>query len=90
MPIPKNTWHCSVCDFYVFNTKQQCNKCLTKKPQNNTRFTTSYDPEFDKEIQKYFQQKRLESKTSCSVCMNEGRTFNYEPMRSSHNCWKYS
>ena len=25
----KNTWHCSVCNFDVFNTKTKCKKCLT-------------------------------------------------------------
>lgn len=84
----KNTWHCSVCDFYVFNTKSQCNKCLTQKPKTNSY--SSYDPYFDKQICGYFNQSYLESKTSCEKCKNEGRKFNKDPMLSIHNCWKYS
>jgi len=88
MSIPKNTWHCSVCDFYVFNTKTQCNKCLTLKPQTNS--FSSYDNEFDKKICDFFQQSRLEEKITCGKCINEGRTFNKDNMKSCHNCWKYS
>lgn len=89
MSIPKNTWHCSVCDFYVFNTKPQCNKCLTQKPQ--TKYTSSsYDPVFDEKLCKFFQQSHLEEKNVCSKCKNEGRIFNKDDMKSNHNCWKYS
>lgn len=89
MSIPKNTWHCSVCDFYVFNTKTKCNKCLTQKQQPTYTFS-SYDPEFDKKICEYFVQSHLDEKTSCGKCKHEGRIFNKDPMKSSHNCWKYS
>ena len=85
MSIPKNTWYCSVCDFYVFNTKPQCNKCAMKRPK-----TKSYDIGFDEKICDYFQQTRLEEKTTCIKCKNEGRIFNKDPMKSNHNCWKYS
>ena len=84
----KNTWHCSVCDFYVFNTKSQCNKCLTQKPKINSYL--SYDPDFDRNICEYFNKSYLESKVTCEKCKNEGRIFNKEPMLSVHNCWKYS
>ena len=54
MSIPKNTWHCSVCDFYVFNTKPQCDKCLTQK----TKYTfSSYDPNFDETICSFFTNR---------------------------------
>jgi hypothetical protein len=88
MSIPKNTWHCSVCDFYVFNTKTQCNKCLTPKPQPNT--FSSYDSDFDKKICDFFQQSHLEEKSTCGRCINEGRIFNKDHMKTNHNCWKYS
>jgi len=89
MSIPKNTWHCSICDFYVFNTKTQCNKCLAPKPQTQ-KFTFSYDHDFDKKIGEFFQQSHLKEKTMCVKCINEGRIFNKDPMKSNHNCWKYS
>lgn len=89
MSIPKNTWHCSVCDFYVFNTKPKCNKCLTEKPQKNYTFS-SYDLNFDKTICDFFHQSRLEGKTSCRKCINEERIFNKDSIKSNHNCWKYS
>lgn len=94
MAAPKNTWHCSICDFYVFNTKQKCDKCLTQKPKpkclTQPKYNTSYDPCFDKTVCEYFQTKLLEEKTSCTKCKNEGRIYNKEPMMSNHNCWKYS
>ena len=89
-----NTWHCSNCNFDVFNSKSQCNKCLTKKPEvksNSTGHTFySYDPEFDREVCNYFQQSRLESVPRCSRCRKEGRLLEKDPMLSVHNCWKYS
>ncbi len=88
MSIPKNTWHCIVCNFYVFNTKTRCSKCLTPKPQTNT--LASYDPDFDKKLCDFFQHSRLEEKTTCVKCIDDGRVFNKEPMKSLHNCWKYS
>jgi hypothetical protein len=84
----KNTWYCSICDFYVFNTKTHCNKCLTPKPQTN--IFSSYDPDFDKKCVIFFQQSRLEEKTTCGRCINEGRIFNKDNMKTNHNCWKYS
>lgn len=83
----KNTWYCSVCDFYVFNSKLQCKKCLTKKP---VVYNVSYDPKFDEMICNYFRCSELERKTECKRCINEGRLFNKDPMLSVHNCWKYS
>lgn len=89
-----NTWYCSVCDFHVFNTKSQCNKCLTQKPKPKpilqTNKNSSYDPEFDKEICQYFNSRYLESRTTCTVCKKEGRVFNKDHILSNHNCWKYS
>lgn len=58
--------------------------------QQSRQTFSSYDPEFDKQVCNYFQQKRLESETSCKRCRNEGRVFNKDPMLSDHNCWKYS
>jgi len=89
MSNPKNSWYCPVCDFYVFNTKTQCKKCLTQK-YKTTNISSSYDPYFDKQICEYFQQSHLDRKTACSKCKNEGRIFNKDPMLSNHNCWKYS
>ncbi len=85
---PKNTWYCSKCDFYVFNSKTECAKCSTQKP--TPELTTSYDQEFDKNVCSYFQQERLSAETNCSKCKSEGRKFNNEPLLSNHNCWKYS
>jgi hypothetical protein len=51
---------------------------------------TSYDPEFDKNVCDYFRQQLLQSKTVCKKCIREGRIYNYEPMVTNHNCWKYS
>ena len=82
---PKDTWHCSVCNFYVFNKKTECKKCYTKKPN-----TTPYDPSFDKEVCSYFKSVNLDSETACLRCRREGRMFNKDPMKSAHNCWKYS
>lgn len=56
--IPKNTWHCSVCNFYVFNTKARCNKCLTQKQQTKHTFS-SYDPVFDEQLCTFFQKSHL-------------------------------
>ena len=91
MSILKNTWHCSVCDFYVFNTKTHCNKCLTPKPtpQHTTTFS-SYDPDFDIKMGDFYQRARLEEKITCGKCIHEGRIFNKDQMKSNHNCWKYS
>lgn len=84
---PKNTWYCSKCDFYVFNTKLKCNKCSMKKPMYDF---TSYDPQFDKSICNYFTRQHLNEKTDCVVCKTEGRIYNKDPLKSNHNCWKYS
>ena len=89
MFIPKNSWHCSLCNFYVFNSKTRCNKCFTQKPESKPLFT-SYDPEFDKKVCEYYKQSYLESETTCTRCRSEGRIFNKENMKSNHNCWKYS
>ena len=67
-------WHCHVCDFNVFNSKNKCFKCLTKKPTQKTG-TFLYDSDFDKQTCKYFQEKSLNEKTSCSKCILDGRTF---------------
>lgn len=86
MKIPRDTWYCSDCKFYVFNTKTKCNKCSKQKP---CRFF-SYDPTFDKTVCEYFRKTYLEQETSCNKCKNEGRLYNNQPMKSNHNCWKYS
>lgn len=88
----KNTWYCATCNFYVFDTKQECKKCLQKKPEKNKNTISDvyYDKEFDEEMNNFHKQQKLESKTFCSRCRREGRIFNKEPMKSVHNCWKYS
>lgn len=86
--IPKNTWYCSTCKFYVFNSKPKCDKCLMQKPV--AREFTSYDPAFDRSVQVFFQSQHLAANTSCSRCKSEGRVNNNQPMRTNHNCWKYS
>ncbi len=88
MPIqPKNTWYCSECDFYVFNSKSQCNKCSTQKP---TQTFVSHDPQFDESVCEFFKEQHLQEKTNCGRCKTEGRVYNSEPLKSNHNCWKYS
>lgn len=92
---PHNTWYCSTCDFYIFNSKSKCHKCLASKPinpnnPNNPNNATSYDPEFNRQVCDYFIQKSRNEKTTCSRCKREGRIYNYEKLKSNHNCWKYS
>ncbi len=84
---PKNTWYCNKCDFYVFNSKPQCSKCLTNRP---TQTLVSYDPQFDESVCDFLQQQHLQEKTNCGRCKTEGRVYNNEPLKSNHNCWKYS
>ncbi len=85
---PKNTWYCSVCDFYVFDLKLECNKCSSKRPKS--RRVVSHDPLFDEIVCEFFKQEELEQKTNCGRCKTEGRIYNNEPLKSNHNCWKYS
>lgn len=86
---PKNTWHCTGCNFYVFNTKQKCDKCSAQKPLPNVT-KMSYDPHFDKSVADYWSQHHFNDKTNCAKCIAEGRIFNKDPLKSNHNCWKYS
>ena len=86
---PKNTWYCSTCDFYVFNTKSSCNKCLAEKPVPKANNYESYDPEFNRQVCDYFVKQRQMQKSEeiCGRCrqeVSEGKP------KSHHNCWKYS
>jgi hypothetical protein len=83
---PKNTWYCFTCKFYVFNSKLNCNKCSSQKPI--AKFT-SYCPEFDKEICKFFNEQHLNAETDCLRCKQDGKVYNKDPLKSNHNCWKY-
>lgn len=89
MSIPKNSWYCSTCDFYVFNTKRECKKCLSQRPQPKCDRYSSYCPEFDKKLCEYFEQQYLEAETTCVRCQQEGRIYNKEPKKSNHKCHKY-
>jgi hypothetical protein len=88
---PSGYWHCNVCNFEVFNSKNKCSKCLTIKPKPLLKTTTSsYVSDFDKETRDFFQEKFLDEKTNCAKCKLDGRKFKKDPMISLHNCWKYS
>ena len=45
---------------------------------------------FPSTLDEYHKTQFLEDKVSCWVCKKEGRIFGKDPMKSSHNCWKYS
>lgn len=91
----RNCWRCEKCDFYVFNSKKKCKKCLSDKPvqvcnyANNTPYNNILKNS-DKETQEHYHKIYLESEVSCSRCRSEGRVYNKDPLISNHNCWKYS
>lgn len=97
MPQPlqqtKNTWYCSTCKFYVFNSKNQCNKCHAAKPSQQSQpvhTSTSYDPEFDASIRDFYREQYRESTPSCQRCIREGRLRNCDPLKSQHDCDQHS
>lgn len=55
----KNTWYCSTCNFYIFNNKSICDKCLAQKPTIKARDFVTHDQEFNKEVCNYFIQRQL-------------------------------
>jgi hypothetical protein len=88
MSYKPNCWYCNQCDFYVFNSKQACNKC--NAPKQNNKCQNQVLNNFDDEMIAFHKREYLKRPTSCSHCKSEGRKYNFEPMRSVHNCWKYS
>jgi hypothetical protein len=77
---PKNTWYCSNCKFFVFNSKQKCKTCLQEKPNIVMQYA-HYDPEFEKEMDKFYLQTRPKMCEICAMCK----------LGVSHkNCWKYT
>lgn len=82
---PVNTWYCPICNFYVYNSKQQCSKCFTQKPrQILTQRVEFTDEKFDKEMSEYYRQQHLQAQTACSKCKIEGKD------NKNNNCWKYN
>jgi len=94
MPYKNNSWYCSKCDFYVFNSKNACNKCSTPKPilkinepnynNNNNRDYLS-DAE-RKELDNFFIKQTSVPNLSCYTCKSSDPVERF----SSHNCWKRS
>jgi len=68
-----NTWKCPKCNFDVFNSKLQCSKCLTKKPEKYKtvlgRFThAGFDNEWKCPICNFLV---FNSKSECNKCLTK-------------------
>ena len=103
--IINNSNQCENCEFDVFNGKLVCVKCSSfntfdEKYNNTTNTTNAIDNNYNKyindrnnsiiELRKLEKEYHANSITKCRRCFNEGIRYNKEPMKSSHNCWKYS
>lgn len=95
-----NKWYCEKCDFYVFNSKPNCKKCLTKNPSIPEKQTSQqyinkdYLDIYNKETKESYEKYLFEIST-CKRCQSDyqqkfnRKKLNNCPIISNHNCWKY-
>lgn len=90
MPYKDDCWYCYKCDFYVFNSKSECSKCMMPKPELKPGKPNVIRPylseEEKKEFDEYFSACAYRS-SFCNKCWAMKETDpSYIPQ---HNCWKY-